>query len=309
MKLIRRAHQRRGFTLVELLIVIAIIGILIGLVLPAVQAARESARRIQCSNSLKQVGLALQSYHDSSRAFPPGYISELDSAGNEIGPGWGWASMVLPQLEESPLFEQISFSSPIEDDVNRFVRVQSVPTLRCPSDSAPDMWMTRRRDLSSGDLRGDICEVASANYVGVFGTTEPGVGGDGIFSRNVSVRFGDIRDGTSTTLMAGERSFRLGEATWTGAVVGAVIVADGSDGVGTGPPEPAASLVLGHRGDGKGRGVPRAHVNQFHSVHSGGGAHFVFCDGHVAFLSSSIDYHVYQALTTRADGEAIGGDF
>lgn len=309
MRRIARNSQRCAFTLLELLIVIAIIGILIGLLLPAVQAARESARRMQCSNNLKQVGLALHSYHDSRKAFSPGYISEIDSAGNEIGPGWGWASMMLNRLEQAALFEQINFSLPIEHDINRFVRVQSVSTLLCPSDPAPDTWIARRRELSSGALLGDLCQVASANYVGVFGTTEPGVGGDGIFFRNEPVRFRDIIDGTSTTLMVGERSFRLGEATWTGAVTGAVIVADGSDGVGTGPPEPAASLVLAHTGDGNGPGLSRAHVNQFYSLHSGGGAQFVFCDGHVAFLNRSIDYQVYQALTTRAGGEAVSADF
>lgn len=298
-----------GFTLVELLVVISIIGILIGLLLPAVQAAREAARRMQCSNNLKQVGLALHNYHDSRAAFPSGYITETDAGGNEIGPGWGWASMILPELEQAPLFERIHFSSPIEAPVNGFARIQSVATFICPSDASPRVWTTKRRSLSTGELIGVICDVASANYVGVFGTSEPGVGGDGIFSRNVAIKIRDITDGTSSTLMVGERSFRLGEATWTGAVTGAVITADGSDGVGAGPPEPASGLILGHSGDGNSPGDRRSHANQFYSLHAGGGAHFLFCDGHVAFLSRSIDYRVYQALTTRAGGELIGSDF
>lgn len=302
-------RSQRAFTLVELLVVIAIIGVLVGLLLPAVQAAREAARRMQCSNNLKQVGLALHNYHDSRNAFPPGYISKVASTGSEIGPGWGWASMILPQMEQAALFERINFSVNIEHSMNSFVRTQSVPTLLCPSDPTTSTWMTRNRDLSTGSVLSDICEVASTNYVGVFGTSEPGVDGDGIFFRNVATSFRDILDGTSTTLMVGERSFRLGEATWTGAVTGAVIVADGGDGVGTGPPEPAASLVLSHTGDGNGPGVSKAHVNQFYSLHSGGGGQFVFCDGHVAFLNSSIDYQVYQALTTRAGGEAVSSDF
>ena len=303
----RRSHH--AFTLVELLVVIAIIGVLVGLLLPAVQAAREAARRMQCSNNLKQIGLALHNYHDSRKTFPPGYISNLDTAGNETGPGWGWTSMTLPHLEQAPLFERINFSLAIENPVNSLVRVQSIPTLLCPSDPAPHLWMTKRRSLSTGAELGDVCEVASANYVGVFGTSEPGVGGDGIFFRNVATKFRDILDGTSATLMVGERSFRLGEATWTGAVIGSVIVPDGNDGVGTGPPEAASSLILGHTGDGNGPGDNRSHVNQFYSVHSGGGSHFLFCDGHVAFLNRSMDYQVYQALTTRAGGESTGSEF
>lgn len=309
MSLISANRRRSAFTLIELLVVIAIISILIGLLMPAVQGAREAARRIQCSNNLKQIGLALHNYHDTHNAFPPGYISNVDASGTETGPGWGWPGLILPQMEQAPLFNRIDISFPIQHDINSFARSQSIPTLLCPSDSAPQIWLTQRRDLSSGNLLSDICEVASSNYVGVFGTTEPGVDGDGIFSRNMAVRFRDIVDGTSTTLLVGERSFRLGEATWTGAVAGAVIVADGSDGVGTGPPEPAAGLVLGHTGDGNGPGAPRAHVNQFHSLHHGGGAQFAFCDGHVAFLSSSIDYGVYQALTTRAGGEPVSSEF
>jgi prepilin-type N-terminal cleavage/methylation domain-containing protein len=97
----RRRHQT-GFTLIELLVVIAIIAVLVALLLPAVQQAREAARRTQCRNNLKQIGIALQNYHDSRDAFPPGYISLFDNSGNDTGPGWGWASMILPELRGRP---------------------------------------------------------------------------------------------------------------------------------------------------------------------------------------------------------------
>src|SRR5881227_3378700 len=108
--------RRHGFTLIELLVVIAIIAVLIALLLPAVQAAREAARRSQCVNNLKQMGLALHNYHDTVGVFPPGYVSSqapgskpiLD--GNDTGPGWAWGSMILPQLEQDPLFHAINFS-------------------------------------------------------------------------------------------------------------------------------------------------------------------------------------------------------
>src|SRR5215831_11626774 len=104
---------RRGFTLIDLLVVIAIIAVLIGLLLPAVQSAREAARRAQCSNNLKQIGLAMHNYHTSLDVFPPGYVSK--TVGNalygvETGPGWGWATMILPQLEQQPLYGALNFS-------------------------------------------------------------------------------------------------------------------------------------------------------------------------------------------------------
>ena len=180
----RKAIFQRGFTLIELLVVIAIIAILIGLLLPAVQQAREAARRTQCRNHLKQLGLALHNYHDTFRLFPPGYMSRFDATGNDTGPGWGWVSCLLPQLEQSNLYNQINVNVGIEDATNVAVRVQKLPTLLCPSDTAPDRWQTIRRNLSTGAVIANLCEVASANYVGMFGTFEPGVGGDGVFFRN-----------------------------------------------------------------------------------------------------------------------------
>src|SRR6202035_4809089 len=97
-------NRRRGFTLIELLVVIAIIAVLIALLLPAVQAAREAGRRMQCVNNLKQIGLALHNYHDAVGAFPPGFLSVPGPDGDNSGPGWGWASLALPQLEQGPVY-------------------------------------------------------------------------------------------------------------------------------------------------------------------------------------------------------------
>ncbi len=300
--------KRLGFTLIELLVVIAIIGLMVGLLLPAVQQAREAARRMQCQNNLKQIGLGLQNYHSALRKFPPGYISRFDSLGNDLGPGWGWGSFLLPHLEQLTVYRQINFSAGIEHVTNSDIRLTKLATFLCPSDPAPDRWQVVKRDLATGNFQSNICEVASANYVGMFGTFEPGVGGDGVFFRNESIGFRHVLDGTSSTLMVGERSVSLGEATWTGAITGAVLFPDGRDGVGTGPPETASSLILGHSGDGFGPGDRRSHVNQFYSQHIGG-VLFLFVDGHVDFLSSSIDYRVYRALSTRANGEVISTDY
>ncbi|HXT58372.1 MAG TPA: DUF1559 domain-containing protein [Pirellulales bacterium] len=294
----RRPH---GFTLVELLVAIAIIGLLVALLIPAIQAARESARRIQCFNNLRQLGIALQNYHDISRRFPSGYLSGSDSAGNDIGPGWGWSAFLLPQVEQATAQQTLNFNLPVEAAQNSAGRMLSLPVFLCPSDVAKPTWQVNAGPPNNSP----ICTIAESNYVGVFGTTEPGVDGDGVFFRDSSIGLRDILDGSSNTLMVGERSILLGPATWVGAVANAVLVPDPSDGVGTGPPENDSSMVLGHTGDGFGPGDRASHVNQFYSVHAGGGVQFLFADGHAKFLQPTLDYFTYQAMATRAGRESI----
>src|SRR5262245_27612775 len=157
----RAMVRRAAFTLIELLVVVAIIGLLVALLLPAVQASREASRRVQCVNNLKQLGIALANYERSIQTLPPGYISdffglsqiEIDvptrlTLGNDIGPGWGWGSMLLPQLEQSPLYSSINFDVGIELLQNSTARLTLLSSFLCPSDGMTRPWTAVTRDLS-----------------------------------------------------------------------------------------------------------------------------------------------------------------
>jgi len=299
-----------GFTLIELLVVIAIIAILMALLLPAVQAAREAARRSQCVNNLKQVGLALAIYEGTNRVLPPGYVSNFKIDGTDTGPGWGWAAMILPQVEQPAIFSSLNFSAAVENASNQTARLPIVSVYLCPSDSVEPSWTAWLRD-AQGNRTQAICDVAPSNYVAMFGISEPGIDGEGLFFRDSSVALRDITDGTSQTIAVGERSHKLGEATWTGVVTNAILFPPpgDSDGIGRPRTENASGMVLGHAGERKGPGDPTSDVNQFYSLHSGRGVNFLFIDGHVTFLKATMNYQTYLALATRAGGEVISGDY
>jgi len=298
---------RRGFSLIELLVVIAIVGVLVALLLPAVQAARNAASRAQCTNNLKQIGLALQNYHDAAHVFPPGYVSFFDASGEDIGPGWGWAALILSYMEEGPLDSALNFHRSVETAANETARSRQVKSYICPTDAVPAIWLAERHNVVGQSL-GVICDVAAANYVGNFGVREPGVDGEGVFFRNSAVRLKDVTDGASKTLAVGERSFHWGPATWTGVVRDASIVPTPDS---ASPPGffNSSNFVLAHtfEGDG-GPGCLGTEANGFASLHPGG-ANFLFADGHVAFVPTIMNHEFYKALSTRAGADPVGTDY
>ncbi|MBA4031478.1 MAG: prepilin-type cleavage/methylation domain-containing protein [Planctomyces sp.] len=314
------AANRRGFTLIELLVVIAIIAILIALLLPAVQQAREAARRSQCVNNLKQLGLALHNYHDTHGALPSGWIG-VDPATRipnaESGAsGFAWGAMILPMLDQGPLYNRINFSaSCLSTTGNNNLSLLRTPlaAFRCPSDSGPQTWEIK--DEATGATT--LATLATANYVAAFGSGIQGsngtvsweddiedngpdhqVRGDGMFWHNSNVKFRDVSDGLSNTVCVGEHKTSLLPdpsepdeqwfSTW-GAVV-----PEGQE---------AIARVLGLADHTPNH--PLTHLDDFSSPHIGG-AHFLFGDGRVRFLTENVDLGLFKAINTRAGGEVVG---
>lgn len=332
-----RRKSSRGFTLIELLVVIAIIAVLIALLLPAVQQAREAARRTQCRNNLKQIGLALHNYHDAYQLFPPGYVDRNGNPDltpdNDLGPGWSWASFILPQLDQGNVYNQINFNIGVGLGPNAAVSKLSMTVFQCPSDGMQQPFPVYDSTFST-----PITTVAHSNYVacsgwvecfnGAGGNPQPEVGDDGsegvygtsgvgMFYRNSSVKAGRVTDGLSNTITVGERSSNHAPSTWTGAVTGgrcpawrAVMPPSPY----SPPPSPAydnadfaQALVLAHCNADHlpNSSFPIYDPDTYYSFHVGG-CHFLLGDGSVRFISSNVDGKTYQALATISGAEVTG---
>ena len=312
--------RRRGLTLIELLVVIAIIAILIGLLLPAVQKVREAAARIQCANNLKQLGLALQQYHDANGTFPPPYINKGPYLNTGFPITHGWAPFILPYIEQKPLYDLYHWDLPQYVPENQPVQAKQLNIFQCPSTPEQDRYyrmgpfeyfgtegacgdytLTLGVDPalaplgwvdSAGDYRGALTNTPTAAL-----TLSPTTAG---------TRLTDITDGASNTILLAEDAGRprLWQAGKAGpnpqALAGGPwdhfkgdIVLEGSTFDGTAAP---GKCALNCSNDQE--------VYAFHT----GGANAVFADGSVHFLKAGMDIRIMAGLITRAGGEVVPGD-
>jgi prepilin-type N-terminal cleavage/methylation domain-containing protein len=310
-------RPRCAFTLVELLVVIAIIGILMGLLLPAVQKVREAIARLECQNNLKQIGLALHQFHDTFGFFPPGYRAEkpyLDGA-TDTAPGWGWAAYVLPFLEQENLFRQLNFQQPVQ---NSTAIRSSLALYLCPCDLTPALFFPVPDGFGN-----PVCLAAPCSYAACVGGDESdtfGPSGQGVFYRNSQTRLTDITDGTSCTILVGERAWANANGIWAGAIDGAV-TKRGQHNPCRGSRAawyPAATFVLAHAHLNNTNTDTDGGLDDFSSLHPDG-SNFVFGDGAVHFLRSirsdnadgsyTSESLIFQGMGTRANGEAAAIEF
>jgi prepilin-type N-terminal cleavage/methylation domain-containing protein len=278
-------RRQSGFTLVELLVVIAIIGILVALLLPAVQMAREAARRSSCSNNMKQIGLGLHMYHDTFGQLPAGWRGYDPSNGSPFWfgvPGWAWSASILPYMEQMAVFrDALHFEYPVADPINAEARLAQIKIYRCPTDIGADVFDLPGGGPAVGSAVSFPLKMATGNYIGMFGTvnfsnlcaptsaTFNGCVGDGTFMLNRQFRFADILDGLS------------------GGQHGVARIA----GVAAFPPNSTAA--------------PSHYFHNFSSFHPAG-TNFLAADGSVRLIAETIDVAVYHALATRAAQEVVG---
>jgi prepilin-type N-terminal cleavage/methylation domain-containing protein len=306
----RDYFSRRGFTLVELLVVIAIIGVLIGLLLPAVQSARGAARRMSSLNNLKQMGLALHTYHDGKRRLPPGFTSTVTDASTtpvtETGPGWSLFAEILPYMEEASLHQQINFSKRIYDPSspsdNRSVRETIVAAYVDPGDTSPKLIDVK--DASQNVM----FKAAVSSYVGCLGTgayeDQPF---NGVFHRNSKIRLDDIIDGTTKTIGIGERMSRHTQSSWVGVTPGQTLFYapesprfDPANPTFNNRPAITATLVHVRSSVPSLQGSPGGFIGP-HTA----GTQFLNMDGSCRLINAETSTDVFKALCTRAGGERV----
>jgi prepilin-type N-terminal cleavage/methylation domain-containing protein/prepilin-type processing-associated H-X9-DG protein len=294
----------KAFTLVELLVVIAVIGVLLALLLPALGMAREAARRSNCGSNLRQLGVGLHTYLTSNNCFPPGYISEVRDDHDDGGPGWSWCSMLLPFVEQQQLFKGIRHDKPIADPTNESVRMTSLALFVCPSDGEFQSDVEIPRKPSGAP----VCRMAASNYIGSAGSVRPTCKTcrdyfDGVFGRNKAITPKNIRDGFSQTLAAGERAFHWSSPVWLGVPPDSKLV----DRQNIGKFAAGPGYVLGTTFK-DGFNIEKEILDDdeelsfsesFGSRHPGG-ANFLCCDGGVRFIWETIDPDVMNKLSTRS---------
>ena len=335
---------KRGFTLIELLLVIAIIAVLVALLLPAVQQAREAARRTQCRNNLKQIGLALHNYHDTFNAFPPSYLITPNAAtapmgpasvnSGDSGPGWTGLVCILPQIEQANLYNSFNISLPCWDTSNAKPALTVVPSYLCPSAVNSTLNYAILDSTGAKVVYGGTtitAQFSRSNYVANAGQNEVWDGSavtgavsdlsglaNGPLYRNSRTQMRDVIDGLTNTIFFGEQTPYHSDSTWVGIVPdsstcpGAIFKSRGVT------CDAAAPQINVHSGGG-GADEPgtssnpyihtpnsdRGNVDEMYSQHDSG-CNVLLGDGSVRFASKSISGTVWSSLATRAGSEVIG---
>lgn len=311
--------SRRGFTVIELLVVVAIIAILVALLLPAVQQAREAARRTQCRNNLKQIALALHNYHDQFGTFAPGWVYDAQRPAADAPTNcWGWSASILPHIGQAPLYDQLNFHAGFRGGLDASGANSPLGTtgaegtviavFRCPSDTGADHVVSQDGTMKFG-ARSSYPGVNGGFLLDMFPITAQG----GVFGENSRCRLNDVVDGASQTFLVGERAWLeiagsgVGTSTlWAGTRAGIPgIQAANAVAFAVGQCIIPLNTSPRHAPDPFGGGESDSSWHGFSSQHVGG-AHFALADGSVRFINDAIVYETYGRLSTVADGEIVG---
>jgi len=302
-----QVHHSRGFTLVELLVVIAIIGIMVGLLLPAVQAAREAARRMQCQNNMKQIGLAMHNYHSTFNQFPTVNANSTLSGGSLF-------VSILPMIEAGNAFEQYDFNLANSDAKNQAVTGQKLPFYMCPSSplrrEVPSCPADNGRAL--GNYAASIGSRDYNQYWSFFGIPRPSLNGAIVYSDTVEKKTGfrDLFDGSASTFMIGETTYNLPDYKFSTAASNGPCAGTsrfsftywsnpfpGSTGITT-------QFAFNPK-DKPNDGIYNSGwVRSFRSDHVGG-LQFLYADGSVHFHTDSLAASLVDSLSTRSGREVI----
>jgi prepilin-type processing-associated H-X9-DG protein len=294
-KIVRTNNRPRAFTVLELLIVTAVVGMIIAILLPALTVAREAARCVQCKNNMRELSVAIQLYHDGAKQLPTAWSMASDKAS-----GYGWIVPLLPHLEHVNLRQSIDCKLPVAAQENAAARNSDLPLLRCPSDILEPTFLLiagghhvvtiPTRAMSKGPLNHAAnslpLRLPTTNYLGVFGTIEaddtfPAPSGDGAIVADRIVRYADLQRGQSHTIIIGERTTAMAPSTWYG------VHFKGED---------AACRLVGSAITSP--NCRSCDECEFSSRHSGG-TNFVWADGHVSLVEDHIDPHEYRRLSQR----------